>query len=346
MLKNGKRLFYLRGLLASQLTDLSYFPVAEESLNLVINTYTTGEYCDDALYTLGALYYGSKNYEKAKNTFVKLGKEHPGSEYAAASWFWAAEAATYVGENPNLYRSHVVADYPKSEWAPEAYLRQFSYAMYVDGSPEAISHIKEFVSRFPDSPLLITANYLIGINEDTLEHAKAAFEGALSAFSLHSQKNGSLDKAYIYCRYQAMLELASLYLNSDTNLEECEQLLTTLVNDFSQKDHPLTSLLKQKTSYPPQFEEGEFKLVHCYLKGGKDFNAQKLLAQMLTHYSDSGIQHGYLLSQVWQEQGKLSLKCGDYDTALHCFEIAQECGSGYSSDEQELTLWLLQSDAF
>jgi tetratricopeptide (TPR) repeat protein len=339
---------YLQGLLASHLTDLSYFPVAEESLKCVINAYPQSEYTDDALYALATLYYRSENYEKAKKTFLKLAMEHPASTYAAEAWFWTAEAAACVGENPRVYRCHTYEDYPTSEQAPEAYFRQFPYTAYLEGSSEALSHLREFSTRFPQSPLQIAVNYLIGIHEERGEKAQAAFEKALSAFAIYQQEGGPPDSTYVYFRYQAVLALASLYLNSNSrkDLEECERLLITLVRDFSQKEHPLASILKQKTPYPPQFEEGEFKLVHCYLKEGKDFSAQKLLIQMLNHYSQAGIQQGRHLCQVWEEQGKLAMRCADYDTALNCFEIAQGCENGLSSDEQKLTLWLLQSDAF
>ena len=67
---------------------------------------------------------------------------------------------------------------------------------------------------------------------------------------------------------------------------------------------------------------------------------------MLTHYSEAGVSEGFFLSQVWHELGKLAIRCGDYDTALNCFEVTSECGKGYLSDDQNLTLWILQSDCF
>ncbi|HEY4832950.1 MAG TPA: hypothetical protein VIH61_10375, partial [Waddliaceae bacterium] len=103
---------------------------------------------------------------------------------------------------------------------------------------------------------------------------------------------------------------------------------------------------KQKKPYPSQFEEGEYHLVHCYLKQGKDLSAQRLLNQMLTHYTESGIEEGYYLFQVWQELGKLAMHCQDYNTALHYFELSHESGKNFLSDDQKLTLWLLQSDCF
>jgi len=347
-MEDREETFYLRGLLAAHLTDPAYFPIAEESFLQIIHSYPQGKYKEEACYALATLYFRTKNFEKAKHTFVQLASECPHSPLAPHSWFWAGESAIYLKENPSFYRCQIYENYPQSELAPEAFFHQFPYRAYREGIPEALTHLKLFIERFPSSSLQIAANYLLSIHEKDLQMAKTSLENALCYFTQLQNSNKILDTALIVLRYQVLLQLADVYFhfNTEKDLSECEQLLLALIGEFSQKEHPLTSLLKQNCSYPPLFEEGEFKLAQCYLKQGKNFLAQKIFSQMLTHYSTAGIQESPLLSLAWQEMGRLSLKCEDYETALNCFVLSQECGTRFFSDEQKLTLWLLQSDAF
>lgn len=337
---------YLRGLIASRLLELSYFPVAEESLQAVAKG--NGKYCGDALYVLGTLYYGQECYEMAKQTFITLALTLPDSSYASEAWFWAAAAAEKQEDcDHKTLRAHVYLDYPKSPKAPEAYFRQYPYHSYLTGESKALAHLRAFPSYFPDSPIMVVVNYLIGLNEEKFEKAEAAFEAAIKAFPLCLVEGQIPDPAFIYFRYQAMLKLAQLYLDSEQEDENLAlHLLQGLVNDFSNLDHPLTSLLTQKEPYPLLFAESEFTLAQAYIKGGKQLRAQELLTKMLTHFDEAGIREGYFLSQVWGEQGKLADQCQDYATAIQCFEIAEECGKGYLSDDEKLSLWLLQSHAY
>lgn len=340
---------YLRGLLASQLPSLSYFPVAEESLNQVIQYYPHGKYRMEAIYALATLYYNNGHYEKAQKAFCRLATEFPQSSQAPDAWFWAAEAAALAGDNPIPLRRHVYEEYPSCPQAAEAYFRQYSYARYIEGGAEAIHHLKDFSSWFKDSPLEIVVYYLLGSHEEKLENARAAFDQALASFSRYQKSCQSPDSAYIYFYYHTMLELADRYLKEpiqNASLEECERVLCSLVADFEQPEHALASLLKHKSPYPTPFEEGEFKLVQCYLKQGKESSAQKKLHEMLQHYDGAGIRDGYYLSQVWLEQGRLAMRCEDYDTALNCFDIALSCTPSDQGDEHQLTLWLQQSACY
>ena len=229
---------YLRGLIASQLTDLTYFSVAEESLLHVINHYPTGKYIDDALHVLATLYYGNENYLQAKEMFVKLATDHPLSPYAPGAWFWAAEAASSLGENPTLFRSYVYEKYPKSEQAAEAHFRQYAYTDYFEGETQAVKHLHEFKSRFPHSPFLIVVHYLIGLNEEVFEKAKVSFKEALRAFELYSKKMSTPESSFVFFYYQTVLELASCQLNHD-EMEESEKLLPLLFRNSLSKTIPL-----------------------------------------------------------------------------------------------------------
>lgn len=335
---------YLRGLIASR---LSYFSLAEESLKAVAEG--KGKYRGDALFVLATLYYGQEFYEKAKEAFSTLALSQPNSPLASEAWFWAAEAAEKIGDEDHVeLRMRVYKDYPCSSMAPEAYFHQYSYESYASGEKKALAHLRAFPGLFPRSPILVTAHYLIGLNETIFEKAKEAFEEAIKAFPLCLVEGKIPDASFVYFRYQAMLELARLYLNhgSESRLDTALHLLQSLVKDFSTPDHPLASLLTQRTPYPPTFEEGEYALVQAYIKSGKKLRAQERLLKMLAHFEKAGIREGYYLALCWQQQGEMARQCDDFKTAIHCFEIAEECGKKYLSEEEKLSIWLLQSHAY
>ncbi len=333
---------YLRGLIASRLPDSSYFSVAEESLQAVAEG--QGRYRNDALYVLGTLYYRHEAYAKAKKIFSNLAFTEPTSPFTSDALFFAAEAAEKIGDITHIkLRAHVYNDYPDSPKAAEAYFRQYSYDSYLEGDVRALAHLRTFPTRFPHSEILVVVHYLIGMNEEKFVTAKRAFEEAIKAFPT----GFTPDSALIYFRYQAMLELAELHLNNPSSEPELAlHLLQAIVNDFSDRNHSLTSLLTQKEPYPSIFEKSEFALARAYIKCGKKLRAQERLSKMLAHFDEAGIQEGYYLSQVWFEQGKLAGQCQDHTTAIRCYEIAGECGQSYLSEEEKLSLWLLMSHAY
>lgn len=307
------------------------------------------KYSVEALYVLATFYYERENYEQAQKFFLQLAKEHPTSHRAAEGWFWAAESTERLGKDPKPFRARVYIDYPECEWAAKAYFHYYPYHQYLEGKSEALDHLKELSARFPDSYLLIPAYYLIGMNEHNLSDAKTSFDKALLAFSNYIKDHPTPEMTMIYLRYQAMLQLATRYLESTESpqhLEECEKILTVLIDEWNQKDHPFASLLKSNDPYPPIFEEGEFRLVQCYLKQKRDLKAQKILAQMIVHYTVARKDEGSYYAQVWEQQGRLAMGCSDFDTALTCFNTALDKKGEPLSDEQRLTLWILQSEAF
>jgi tetratricopeptide (TPR) repeat protein len=329
--------YYLKGLLAACSNVHVCFSQAEHSFLKVIENYPKGKYRPHALYALAKLYYLNEKFQQAKVTYTRLATEYPHELLSAEAWFWAAEAAASLGENPTFYRTQVYEKYPKSEKAAESYFRQFPFVSYMQG--ESIAHLKGFEALFPDSPLLIVVKYLIGRHETSFFKATEAFEGAIACFSNFQQKEKAIAGSYQNFFNQSVLALATQHLSHpEGNLNRCEELLLSLTNEY--KDTMPTSLQNNIK------EEGELKLVECYFKQGKERQAQLLLQHMLNNYHAQGIEKGFYLSHVWQQQGKLAIKNADYDTAIACLELSLETGIGFLSEEEKLSLWLLQSEAY
>ncbi len=55
--------------------------------------------------------------------FQRLAQDHHQSPRAAEGWFWAAESADCLGQDPQLFRMSVYQYHPESELAAEAYFR-------------------------------------------------------------------------------------------------------------------------------------------------------------------------------------------------------------------------------
>lgn len=347
-LQEKESILYLRGLVACRLSDENSLAIAKSSLKLVSSLFPEGLYADAALYLLGTLHYQQEEFQEAKEAFLALGEKYPTSIWAGKGLFWAAESAEKMGEETQFIRKQVFEKYPYSEFADEAYFRFFPLEAYSLGEKEAMTHLKEFFFRFPDSPLNIAAFYYMGVHALSKEEGKEYFENCLASFEGASKKNHRIPSPLIYFRYRSLVELAQLHLNNGDfeSLEKSFSLLQGIIHEFETPGHPLAAEVQDKITYPSLHEESEFLLALAYLKAGKPQKTQEIFAKMLSHYASAGIRSGYYLARVWQEQGTLALECSDTETALRCFKMAEECGKGHFSGDQKLSLWILQSDCY
>ncbi|NGX55281.1 MAG: hypothetical protein KR126chlam2_00912 [Chlamydiae bacterium] len=344
--KDKEEVLYLRGLIASRIRDETFFPIAEESFSQVISLYPGGEFANNALHALASLYYQQGAYEKARERFVQLAQTYPTSYLAAEAWFWAGAAADKLGQEGNHFRQTLVQEYPDSPRAAEAYFRFYPMDDYLEGKVEAMKHLQTFSAHFPDSPLVVMTHYLFGTNEPLFSAAKQSFEAAEEAFQKYYEENKIQDSSLIYFRYRSIYELALLHLSNERAIPTAIEMLEAIVNDFRQKDHPLTAPLMKESDFPSLFEESEFALAQAYLQFDQEYKAQETLSSMLSHYASANINQGYYLSHVWLEQAKLAGRCNDEETALRCIVMAQESGKGYLSIDQGLNLWILQSECY
>ena len=336
---------YLRGLVASKLrSDPTYFALAEQSLKQVIELYPSGTYITDALCTLGTLYYQNSDYENAHQLFLDLASTYPHSLQAADALFWAAESLEKINdEEPQIsvLRKQVYTTYPLSKYAAEAFFKLYPYNDYIDGDQYALAHLKQFTSFFPNSPIAVTANYLVAIHEPNFEKAEQGFLNAIHQFhrSVDEGKNPDLSTIHFY--YEAQHKLALLYLKQQQE-KKAITLLKRISVDFEENNHPLTSLIENNKLY----DQSQYSLAKGYLQLGQKTKAEQLFLSMLKRFRERSEEVGLYLSLTWKEQGKLAMECFDLETALRCFTFADDAGVYFLSDEQKLNLWLLKSECY
>lgn len=328
---------YLKGMIASSLLDSAQ---AKESLGQVIKLYPRGRYVADAFFWLGSLLFQEREYEKAEKLFLNLSQNYPESSFAGDGWYWAALCSEKLDGDPvriMRLRKQVYERYPTSQYAPEAYFQQFSYQEYLEGNSHALQHLMLFPERFPRSPFIVAAYYLLGSHSNSYEEGVLRFKAAIRSF----HANSFLDPSAIFFLYQSRLALALLHMPRD--LYKGKVVLEILLEEFENPNHPLISKLQDAHAF---FEEALFSYAQCHIALQEKGKAVECLTRLLDHYKKLGVKEGFYLASAWRENGKLAMECEDYITALTCFDIAHECGQHVFSSEQTFDLLLLKSDCY
>ncbi len=370
-------LYYLAGLVASHLVkdhhQTEFIPLAEQTLKEGISHYPKSPFVPDMLNLIGLLYQDDGRYSEAEKTFLELAAQYPESTLAGEAWFWAASCAEHLKKEDatiKLYRKNAFEKYPHCRYAAEAYLAYYPYRDYLQGSRTPLKHLEAMPRLFPQSPLVISAYYLTGldqkkerisqegkaIRQKNLLAAIAAFHEAESTFdTLHQQSLIPADQLIYFAtlRYRSTLEraLANLAIAEESKgakrqiyLEYAEEVFNQVVNDFTSPDNTLAQALLQGEPYHRLWEESEFWLAHTYVQRHNDGAADKLLTQMIDHYHQADITKGYFLARTWYEKGMIAMRRNDYRVALKDFSLAEDASKGkVFSTDQRLDLWIQQS---
>lgn len=376
-MEEADEVLYLKGLIASRLVSdeegEDFDRIAKASLQEVIDHYPEGNFAASSLNLLATLYFHQQQYEDAQRLFLRLASEQPQSPYAGEAWFWASECADLTRKDPEevrRFRRHAFEQYPDSRHADSAYFNYYSYSEYLQGSNEAIDHLQRMEKKYPDSPLLTVAHYLLGMDakrdrrnmelqilkEKDLAQAGEHFEEAVKTFDFCYQadliKESSLEY-FITVRYRALLERAAVNLiiakqstaaKRHIYLEYAETLYKEIARDFESKQHSLTHYLTAGEDLPRILEEGLYGLAHTYRLAKKDQLAQEVLDRMFEHYQAAGVQKSYYLSRIWYQKGRLHLRQKSYEKAFHCFNNAEDAAEDrVLNTDERLDLWIQQS---
>ncbi len=348
-LKNQDEIYYLQGAIAAYLADLEneahYVDIAKKSLNHVIVSYPKGKFFLESTYLLASVYYRSEAFVQAEKKFVDFANLSS-TDKAGDALFFAALAAEKQKKDPLItkeYRKRVFENYPQSTYADEAYFCYYSYSEYMLASNQVIEHLKKLEEKFPNSPFVVNAHYLIGlINSNNIELADGYYKMVETTFDKLVEKGAISDKRYNYfnsIRYQAMQDRAlnKIGISQDYKgakrkklLEDAEEILYKIYLEFD-----------KTATFNQIVEKNSYHLARCYILQEKSESADKIFTSLLEKYNGAKITRGYYLSRLWYERGSLAFNRKDYEGAIEHFLKANDAAKGKSiSSDELLDLWI------
>lgn len=367
-----EEIYFLTGLIWKRLAekDKNAYPYAVKILNQVEKQFSSSKYALHAAKALGLLYLQHEEWQEAESVLTKLMEQQPDYPDAGLLLAMCAEKLNQL-ERKQFLLEKIFAQDPGSTAAPIAYFYTYSYREYLKGHRKAIKHLQSMPSLFSDHPLVISAHYLIGLdylkdhlsNEGTLLRRKD-FIAAIDAFqksestyeSLYERKLISTEALpyFIQIRYRSMLEraLANLAVaesshgaKSQIYLEYAEGVFHQLIHYLQKPEAPVQELLIQNQSYPHFLKESYYWLAKTKLKKNQLEEAEQTLDLALQLYAQTNQGHGYLLSLIWYEKGKIAQTHQKHGDAIQFFQKSEEAGLAKPclSPDQKLDLWIEQS---
>ena len=354
---------------AKESTDTHYADLAKQVIEETLIKSPNGKYADDNLLLLGTIYYREGDRKAAEQVFLRLASEYPDSSLAGDALFWAAKCVNDRNQS-QTYLRRVFQDYPKSQYAAEAYFTYYHYNEYIQGDRTAIKHLENFRLLFPFSIYNLNADYLLGmdfkrdrktpegkwIRKQNLTEAIDAFRRVEVTFDQLAEKYLIQPEAWndsTKVRYRAMLERgrACLEVASQAKgakekiyLEYAEEIFRKIRDEFSSSDNTISIAIQNEELYPILEQESLFLFAKTLIAAGKENEAEDVLSRMLNRYQDEKITRGYFLSRVWYELGCVAMQREEFSLALKYLSHADDTAKGkvLSSDEK-LDLWIQQS---
>lgn len=376
IMENQDEVYYLHGYFASKLAvppeQEKYLAISQQSLQAAASM-PNNRFGDKALHHLAALYYQHSDYIKAEDTYLQLADRYPTSSLAAEAWLCAALCADELKKDPKIgkqRRQYAFEHFPQSPHTAEAYFTYYSYPEYIQGDKAAIKHLKHFIDHYHDTPFLIDAYFLMGLDYkrdrktaegkwirkksltdaiDSLQKSEIFFDELSEKELIPAEK---LDY-YTAMRYRATFEraLANLTIANDAQgakrqiyLDYAEEVFRQLHTALQDRNNPHTKLLFQHNQFPLIEEESTFWLAQTYAKANKDEEASKILTDMRNRYQQLKINKGYYLARTMDELGNIAMRKDDFHSALQHFKTAEEANKGQAlSTHQKLDLWIRES---
>lgn len=325
---------------------------------------------------LAAFYFKCGLYRESLNVYLEFIEKNPTSSLLPEALIKASfslEASLGNSEDVKKLRRRIYENYPLSEMAPLAYFLSYTYQEYLQGNREAVKHLENFKNEFPNSPLLITVNYLIGLDlkrdrrtpegkwvrKQSPAQSIQAFSDVESTFDrLESMGKIPVEESdyYLQLRYRAILERALVHYNVAEESNAAKQeiyfqyamtALLQLEKILKLKEHPLTIALAKEKPFPSLYEENLYWLARSQLGLGDEKAAIQTLENMLDNYRNASIKHSYYLAKASYELGILFFQKENYTQALAFFIKADEASkSKFLGVDEKLDVWIYQSRCY
>ncbi len=369
--------YYLHALIAAHLAKIvnetKFTAAAEKTLQQGLEAYPVSPMKPKLQFLLGLIAYQNKHFEQALQIFIDISKKNNNIDLNSEALFWSAKCADALNpgcKDAQIYRRQVFETYPQSPFAAEAYFFYYPYKEYLQGERAAIKHLQAMPDKFSDSPYLINAFYLIGIDfkrdrktpdgkwirKRNMNEAINALYQAEETFDRLYAKNLIPDEElryFINVRYRTILEraLANIAIVDESQgakrrifLEYAIEVLEQMIGAFKALDHPLTKQLLYQEPYPRFLEEGMYCLAQAYVRMLDDRKAEAVLSEMLEKYRTVKITRGYFLSRAWYERSMIAMRRNEYALALEYLNYAEDAGKGrILSTDQKIDGWIQQS---
>lgn len=350
-------LYYIYGRTAKSLpAALDPQGLIEKTLKAGIDRYPNGKWTDAMLYSLGVLYIEKKEWAEAERTFAALTVRYPLSPFASEAFFGRAQCAEELQQGHAVaqgYLQHIFTHYPHSSKAAQAYLSYYSSRDYLQGERKAIKHLTAMPQLFSESPLIITAYYLIGLDNKkdhrSLEGKVLRRQNLMGAIEAFHQAEATYEKLlakqaipveelsyYTRLKQKAAFERARANLAIAMESKAAKREITLSYAETAFKDS-IKELLKSGANQD-LLEENEFWLAQTYLKVDNDSAAE-------TQFNKVIEEHGKLVARAWYEKGLIHFRRQNYQQALEAFSSAEKLAAeskGLLSEEQLLEVWIQQ----
>lgn len=332
---------------------------------MAIEGYPEGRYADECFRHIGIWRYQQGQYQEANQAFLDLVARYPASAHCGEALYWMARAQENLGVPRSLVQQtlrEVYQNYPMSSFAAEAYLTTYSYTDYLN-DPLARAHLSGMKDRFPDSPLTINAQHLLGLSLRRLPSAgdrrkspTSRWHQAIEAFQ---EAEGVFDRLYtagqipnkdvprfstLRCRAKLERALANLAIASDAIGAKKRIYLGYTSDLFRELLTELNKAAWKNDALEPIREETAYGLSVAHLRNNDIEVASSLLDELIQQYQTDGVSRGYFFSRTLYQKGSLYLRKNQPEQALSLFQQAEEAAKGnLLSPDEKLDLWLAQS---
>ncbi len=319
--------YFLYSHIAAKLSE-DLYPAAISQLQKGLQDFKKSSCYPEALNLLGILFYKSTNYDKAEETFQKLYSEWPESLLAPTALYYISKCAEKLQRDQSFIRSckeEILKKYPFSPIAPEAYFTLFSYQEYLQGERSAIKHLNAFPELYPESPFILNAFFLIGLDNkrerrssegrwlrkknltlaiDNFQDVETYFEKLLSSHKIPND----LMEHYLLIRYRSHLErgTTNFTLSNESSrakkqvyLQFAQEALQQLLKELNDEGNPHKKWMLHQDSFWRLEEEGAYWLSQAYIAANSPKEAEQILSNMLEKYKSAKITRGYFLSRAW-----------------------------------------------
>lgn len=348
-----------------------YFQKGIDALNEVIAL--NEETLDLAYFLRAKLYFQNKEYTKAKEPLRHLIDTKPSSSYIADCWFWLAQCNEMEGfdkQKTKEYRQKVFEEYPSSSLAAEAYFLYYTFGEYLEGDELAIKHLENLKEKFPNSPYLITSDYLLGLNKKQerkgldgkvlqakdLSASIAFLTKAKDAFLEFYGKNliplSNLNY-FTSVYYRSLLSIAQANLEKADEcsgakrqvwLEKSIESFNQIYADFHNPSCPHAKQLYLEEVIPIIYEEACFGRAIALGKEGHIQEAEEALSELIELYAHHQIDKGHYLSRAWYEMAMIAMAKQEYQDALEYYTHAENTmNQPMAGGEQIIELGIQQS---